>query len=65
MVIWLIGMSGSGKTTLGRELYDHYKKSNQNMVFMYEVNIGRFNTKVTQTTRNITILKKSLETFSK
>ena len=34
MVIWLIGMSGSGKTTLGRELYDHYKKSNQNMVFL-------------------------------
>jgi cytidine diphosphoramidate kinase len=34
MVIWLIGMSGSGKTTLGRRLHDHYKKSNQNMVFL-------------------------------
>jgi adenylylsulfate kinase len=34
MVIWLIGMSGSGKTTLGRRLYDHYKKSHQNMVFL-------------------------------
>lgn len=27
-------MSGSGKTTLGRKLYDHYKKSHQNIVFL-------------------------------
>lgn len=34
MVIWLIGMPGSGKTTLGKMLYEHYKKSVPELVFL-------------------------------
>jgi cytidine diphosphoramidate kinase len=34
MITWLIGMSGSGKTTLGSALYEHFKPSVPNLVFL-------------------------------
>jgi len=34
MVIWLIGLSASGKTTLGREIYQEWKATEPNTVFV-------------------------------
>ena len=34
MVIWLIGLSASGKTTLGREIYNQWKSTEPNTVFI-------------------------------
>ena len=34
MVVWLVGLSGAGKSTIGRQVYNQWKKSELNTVFI-------------------------------